>query len=133
MDAEDVAPSRLIKSKEIIKDLTRKLAGDRIGLVVYAGSAYRMMSLTDDYTSLNILLEGVNTSMMSSQGTSLRNAINLSTELFKEDSSGDRAILILSDGEDHDKDIDQAIANAEKRHVNVVTVVSEQKMAVRFH
>ncbi len=122
MDAEDVAPSRLIKSKEIIKDLTRKLAGDRIGLVVYAGSAYRMMSLTDDYTSLNILLEGVNTSMMSSQGTSLRNAINLSTELFKEDSSGDRAILILSDGEDHDKDIDQAIANAEKRHVNVVTV-----------
>ncbi len=122
MDSEDVSPSRLIKSKKIIKELTDELAGDRIGLVAYAGTAHKMMSLTEDYTALQILLNGINSDMLTTQGTSLAEAINQSVELFKEDIQGDRAIVIFSDGEDHEEEIDDALDKAEEANVNIITV-----------
>ncbi|APD06666.1 hypothetical protein UJ101_01140 [Flavobacteriaceae bacterium UJ101] len=122
MDAEDVSPSRLIKSKKIIKELMGELAGDRIGLVAYAGTAHKMMSLTEDYTSLQILLNGINSNMLSIQGTSLASAINQSVDLFQKDSPGDRAIVIISDGEDHEEDIDEAIDRAKDANINIITV-----------
>ncbi len=122
MDCEDVSPSRLIKAKKIIKELTNELAGDRVGLVVYAGSAHKMLTLTDDYTSLQILLNGIDSDILSAQGTSLAMAINQSIELFPEISQGDRAIVIISDGEDHGEDIDDAIDDAKEANVNIITV-----------
>lgn len=122
MDAEDVSPSRLIKSKKIVRELMEVLAGDRIGLVAYAGTAHKMMSLTDDYTSLQILLNGINSDMLSIQGTSIASAINQSVDLFQKDSPGDRAIIIISDGEDHEEDIDEAIDRANDAHINIITV-----------
>lgn len=122
MDSEDVSPSRLIKSKKIIKELTDELAGDRIGLVAYAGTAHRMLSLTEDYTALQILLNGINSNMLTTQGTSLAEAINQSVALFKDDAGGDRAIVIFSDGEDHEEEIDDALDKAKDANVNIITV-----------
>lgn len=122
MDSEDVSPSRLIKSKKIIKELITELAGDRIGLVAYAGTAHKMMSLTEDYSSIRILLSGINSNILSVQGTSLANAINQSIDLFKKDSYGDRAIVLISDGEDHEEDIDEAIDRAKDAKINIITV-----------
>ncbi|MFV0530501.1 MAG: vWA domain-containing protein [Flavobacteriales bacterium] len=122
MDSEDISPSRLIKSKKIIKELMGELAGDRIGLVAYAGTAHKMMSLTEDYTSLQILLNGINSDIISSQGTSLANAINQSVDLFEKDAPGDRAIVIISDGEDHEEDIEDAVDRAKEAHVNIITI-----------
>ncbi len=122
MDSEDISPSRLIKAKKIIKELMEELAGDRIGLVAYAGSAHKMMSLTEDYISLQILLNGINSNTVGTQGTSLANAINQSIDLFELDAPGDRAIVILSDGEDHEEDIDDALEKAMEARVNIITI-----------
>lgn len=122
MDCEDMPPSRLIKGKKIIRDLTEELAGDRVGLVAYAGVSNKMLGLTEDYTAVQLMLDAVNSDMTSMQGTSLADAINKALNTFDPNTGGDKAIILITDGEDHEENIDEALDRAKSMKINIITV-----------
>lgn len=122
MLAEDIAPSRLEKTKQIISQIINNLAGDRVGIVAYAASAFPVLPITTDYGAAKLFLQGMNTDIVSSQGTSLSDAISLSTSFFTDDKSRSKLIVLLSDGEDHDLDVEEALKDAKKRNLKIITV-----------
>lgn len=102
MLAEDIAPSRLAKTKYAISRLTSSLADDRIGLIVFAGDAFVQLPITSDFVSARNFVEYISTDMVSNQGTSIGKALDLASRSFSEQSEKGRAIILISDGEDHD-------------------------------
>lgn len=124
MDSKDVLPSRLDKSKMAISTLFSKLKGDRIGIVVFAGDAYIQLPLTTDYGAGEMFLEAVSTDMLPVQGTAMGAAIAKSRECFKNANSQDRnrAIILITDGENHeDNPVEEAKA-AQSEGINVYTL-----------
>ncbi len=111
MEAEDVAPNRLEKSKQLVTQVINNLGSDRIGLIGYAGSAFPQLPITTDYASAKMFLQSMNTDMVSSQGTAIREAIKLASTFFDEDSQTSKVLIIISDGEDHEG---AALAEAEE-------------------
>jgi Ca-activated chloride channel family protein len=111
MLAEDVAPNRLQKSKRLISEIINSLGSDRVGILVYAEQAVPQVPLTTDFASVKNFLRMIDTDILSSQGTSIDSAINLSINYFDKDSDTNRVLIILSDGEDHD-DISQKIVES---------------------
>jgi len=101
MLAEDVAPNRLEKSKQIVNQIINKLTSDRVGIVAYAGKAFPQLPITTDYSAAKMFLSNMNTDMISSQGTAIDEAIQLSTTYFDEDINTAKLLIIISDGEDH--------------------------------
>lgn len=101
MNAEDIAPNRLERSKQAINNLINKLNGDRIGIIIFAGNAYVQLPITTDYAAAKMFLSTINTSLIPSQGTEIGAAINLAAKSFGE-SEHQKAIVIISDGEDHE-------------------------------
>ena len=101
MLAEDIAPSRLEKSKQIVSQIINQLGSDRIGIVAYAGSAFPVLPITSDYGVAKMFLQSMNTDIVSSQGTSLDEAIKLSATYFDEKSKTSKLMIMISDGEDH--------------------------------
>jgi len=99
MNAEDVSPNRMERARREIRDLTSMLAGDRVGLVVFAGGAHAQMPLTVDYGTLDRLARQASPSMLRAQGSDLGAAIDKAVELLGT-SEGDQAIVVISDGED---------------------------------
>lgn len=122
MLAEDVAPNRLEKSKQLVSQIINSLAGDRVGIVVYAGSAFKILPITTDYGAAKMYLQSINTSMVSSQGTALDQAIKLSTEFFDKGSKTSKLIIMLSDGEDHSEGAEEAAEDARKAGVKIITI-----------
>lgn len=122
MLAEDIAPSRLEKTKQIISQIINNLSGDRVGIVAYAASAFPVLPITTDYGAAKLFLQGMNTDIVSSQGTSLSDAISLATSFFADDKSRSKLIILLSDGEDHDLDVEEAIKEAKKKNLKIITV-----------
>ena len=86
MLAEDVAPNRLEKTKQIVSQIINQLGSDRIGVVAYAGSAFPVLPITTDYSVAKMFLQSMNPGMVSAQGTSLDEAIKLSSTYFDEKS-----------------------------------------------
>ena len=130
MDAKDVLPSRLEKAKLAISTLIKKLKGDRIGLVVFAGKAYIQLPLTSDYGAAELFLDGVNTDMVPVQGTDLGAALNRSTECFMNAGSAEsnRAIILITDGEHHEEDPEEIVKAARKEGITLFTVgIGDQK------
>ena len=111
MMAEDIKPNRLERSKQAISRLIDKLEGDRIGLIVFAGEAYVQLPITTDYSAAKLFLSTITTKIITTQGTEIAKAIDLSIESFDLENSQNKAIIIITDGENHD---DVAIASAEK-------------------
>ncbi len=111
MDAEDVTPSRLAKAKFEIGNLIKNLNGDRVSIIVFAGSSHLYLPLTTDYEAALLFLNEIDTKMIPTQGTVLSSALNTAIEIFSEDSDKYKVMLIVSDGEDHDG---QAIELAKK-------------------
>ncbi len=111
MLAEDYSPNRLERSKLAISRIVDKLAGDRIGLVVFAGQAFVQLPITADYVSAKIFLNSINTESVPIQGTALAEALTSSARSFSTQSSRSRAIILITDGEDHEGDV-QAAAEA---------------------
>ena len=101
MKAEDQAPNRLEKAKQIISRTIDRLGGDRIGIIVYAGSAYPLLPITSDYSAAKLFLRTADPSMVSSQGTSIGEAIALSQRYFDDPSVKNKLLVVLSDGEDN--------------------------------
>lgn len=109
MLSQDVVPSRLEKSKLLIQTLLKKLDGDRIGLVIFAGNAYLQMPLTVDYSSLMMYMRSVNTNSVPTQGTIITNALDQSENAFNATDKKHKAIIVITDGEDHEENaIDKA-------------------------
>ena len=102
MLAEDIAPNRIEKSKRIVSQLINQLGSDRVGLVAYASSAIPVLPITSDFSSARMFLESLDTDMISSQGTSIVEAIQLSSTYFDDEDQTNRIVCILSDGEDHE-------------------------------
>lgn len=105
MLAEDYSPNRLERSKLAISRLADKLSGDRIGLVVFAGQAYVQLPITTDYVSAKLFLNTINTASVPVQGTALADAITTCARSFSSQSQKSRAIILITDGEDHEGEV----------------------------
>lgn len=135
MMAEDVTPNRLEKAKRMMMQLIDARGDDKVGLIVFAGDAYTQIPITNDYVSAKMFMSSINTSLVPTQGTSIGEAIDLATKSFggdKED-SGDkakvgRAIVVITDGENHEDDAVEAAKMAASMGiiVNVVGIGSPQ-------
>lgn len=105
MLAEDYSPNRLERSKLAVSRLVDKLQGDRIGLVVFAGQAFVQLPITTDYVSAKVFLNTTNTGSVPVQGTALADAISTCARSFSTQSEKSRAIILITDGEDHEGDV----------------------------
>jgi Ca-activated chloride channel family protein len=122
MLAEDVAPSRLEKSKQLVSQIINQLGNDRIGIVAYAGSAFPVLPITTDYGVAKMFLQSMNTNMVSSQGTSLDEAIKLSGTFFDKSNKTSKLVILISDGEDHSEGAEDAAAEANKMGMKIITI-----------
>lgn len=123
MLAEDVAPNRLEKSKQIVSQLINQLGSDRIGIIAYSGSAFPVLPMTSDYGVAKMFLQTMNPGMISSQGTSIDQAIDLAANNFfdKKDKTN-KLLVIISDGEDHSDNAENEAQDAQKLGLKIVTV-----------
>ena len=121
MLSEDIQPNRIERAKQAVARLIDNLTNDRIGLVVFAGKAYTQMPITTDYAAARLFLSGINPGMIPSQGTAIGDAIDLCVSSFGE-SKKSKAIIIISDGENHQDDAVTAAKKANDHDVRVYTV-----------
>jgi len=122
MLAEDIAPNRLEKSKQIVNQIINKLTSDRVGIVAYAGKAFPQLPITTDYSSAKMFLQNMNTDMISSQGTAIDEAIQLSTTYFDEEINTSKLLIIISDGEDHNNSSLDIAKMAASKGIKIYTV-----------
>ena len=121
MLAEDVAPNRLEKTKQLVSQIINQFGNDRVGIVGYAGSAYPVLPMTTDYSIAKMYLQSMNTNMVSSQGTAFNDAIQLAVDYFDvKDTS--KLIVLISDGEDHGDGVDDAVEMAKEKGVRIITI-----------
>lgn len=121
MLAEDVAPNRLEKSKQIVSQIINQLGSDRIGIVAYAGNSFPVLPITTDYSVAKMFLQSMNTDMVSSVGTSLDEAIKLSATYF-DDKKTSKLLIMISDGEDHSEGAEAAAEEANKLGIKIITI-----------
>ena len=126
MLAEDVRPNRLIRAKFAVRSLVRKLRNDRVGLVVFAGSAFLQCPLTSDYSSdysiVELFLDGVDTQTVGTQGTAIAEALQIAGGSFQQDQKGYKAVVLITDGEDHQDDPVAAASDLAAQDVRVYVV-----------
>ncbi|MBQ0024374.1 MAG: VWA domain-containing protein [Bacteroidales bacterium] len=122
MLAEDYSPNRLERSKLAIARLVDKLQGDRIGLIVFAGQAFVQLPVTADYVSAKIFLNSINTESVPIQGTALADALVSSARSFSSQSDRSRAIILITDGEDHEGDVLEAARTVAQEGIKIYTV-----------
>jgi len=122
MEAEDIAPNRLEKSKQLVTQIINNLAGDRIGIIAYAGSAFPQLPITTDYAAAKMFLQAMNTDMVSSQGTAIKEAIDLATTYYDDESQTSKVLFIISDGEDHFGGVGPTAKKAAELGIRVFTI-----------
>ncbi len=118
MRAEDVVPSRLQKSKLLVENLIDHFSNDKIGLIVFAGDAFVQLPITSDYVSAKMFLQNIDPSLIASQGTDIAQALNLASSSFTQSKVG-KAIVVITDGEDHEGGAVEAAEEARKKGMNV--------------
>ena len=119
MKAEDVVPNRLEKSKLLVENLVDHFTNDKVGLVVFAGDAFVQLPITSDYVSAKMFLQDINPSLIATQGTDIAGAINLASHSFSQQQGVGRAIIVITDGEDHEGGALEAAKVASKNNINV--------------
>lgn len=120
MMTEDIAPNRMELAKRFGQQLLESLQGERIGLIVFAAGAYTQVPLTTDYGALQLFLESASPDLAPYQGTAIGAAIDLAGRLFDANSANHKALIVLTDGETHDKDaVEKARVAKEKRSAYV--------------
>lgn len=124
MLAQDVQPNRLNRAKLLISTLVDRMRDDKVGLGVFAGEAYPQLPITNDYVSAKLFLDNVSTDMVSLQGTNLAAAIDLADRSFTQEKGVGKAIIIITDGEDHQEGAVEAAEAAVKdgRHVYMLGI-----------
>ena len=122
MLAEDVAPNRLEKSKQIVSQLINQFGSDRIGIIAYSGSAFPVLPITTDYGVAKMFLQTMNPGMISSQGTSIDEAIEMATSQFDKKEKTSKLLILISDGEDHSENAEDAAIEASKLGIKIITI-----------
>jgi Ca-activated chloride channel homolog len=122
MQAEDIKPNRLEKAKHQISGLINKLRGDRIGLIIFAGEAYIQFPLTTDYSAANLFLSAVNFNSVPQQGTAIASAISLALKSFSKDAATEKVMVVITDGEDHEGDINKVTSEAAGQDIKIYTI-----------
>lgn len=122
MKAEDLQPNRLEKSKQALSKLIDKLEGDRIGIIVFGGEAYVQLPITTDYSAAKLFLESISTDLIPTQGTDIGKAINMALTSFGKDEGKNKAIVIITDGENHDQDAIYAAETAVEKGITIHTI-----------
>lgn len=125
MLTEDIAPNRIEKAKRIVAETLSELKGDRVGIITYAASAFPQLPITTDYGAARMFLKGVNTDMMSSQGTAILEAVKLAGTFFDPNAETRRVLVLLSDGEDHNETgVDIIADTANQANIQIITVAT---------
>jgi Ca-activated chloride channel family protein len=122
MLAEDIAPNRLEKAKQIISKTIDRLGSDRVGIIIYAGNSYPLLPITTDHAAANMFLQNANPDMVSSQGTAINEALELAKTFYNNDEQTNRFLIIISDGEDHQEETKQVAQNLANEGVKIYTV-----------
>ena len=122
MLAEDIAPNRLEKAKQLTTQIINTLVSDRVGIIAYAAKAVPQLPITTDYSAAKMFLQNMNTDILSSQGTAIDEAIQLSRSYYNDEEQTTRVLVIISDGEDHNNlSLDVAEAAA-KEGIKIFTI-----------
>ncbi len=122
MMAEDIKPNRLEKAKYQISNLIKKLHGDRIGLIIFSGEAFVQFPLTTDYSAANLFLSAVDVNSIPQPGTAISSAINLAANSFDYKVSTQKAIVIITDGEDHEGDVMKSVDDAVDKEIKIYAI-----------
>lgn len=122
MLAEDIAPNRLEKSKQLVTQIINNLASDRVGIIAYAAKAFPQLPITTDYASAKMFLQSMNTDMLSSQGTAINEAIKLAKTYFDDEEQTNRVLIIISDGEDHSEEAAAVAEEASEQGIRIFTI-----------
>ncbi len=119
MLSQDVAPSRLDKSKMLVESLVDNFSNDKIGLIVFAGDAFVQLPITTDYVSAKMFLQNITPGLIQTQGTNIGQAIDLASKSFTQQDNVGRAIIVITDGENHEDGAQEAAKAAQKKGINV--------------
>ena len=119
MLAEDVAPSRLDRSKMMVENLVDNFTNDKIGLIVFAGDAFIQLPITSDYVSAKMFLSSISPSMIATQGTDIAKAISMASHSFTQQEGVGKAIIVITDGEDHEGGALEAAKDAKDKGMRV--------------
>ncbi|MBS1571150.1 MAG: VWA domain-containing protein [Bacteroidetes bacterium] len=122
MNAEDVEPNRMTLSKNIILNSLQNLKNDRVGIVVFAGEAASIMPLTTDFSAADNYVDAINTGMVKRQGTDFLVAMQEVVKKFKNIPKGSRHVVMISDGEDNENNVNDAIKLAKSEGISVITI-----------
>ncbi|WP_108802849.1 VWA domain-containing protein [Aquimarina sp. Aq107] len=122
MLAEDIAPNRIEKTKQLVTQIINNLASDRVGIIAYAASAFPQLPITTDYGSAKMFLQSMNTDMLSSQGTAINEAIELAKTYYDDEEQTNRVLFIISDGEDHEGNVASIAEEAAKEGIKIFTI-----------
>ncbi|TSA28409.1 MAG: VWA domain-containing protein [Bacteroidetes bacterium] len=121
MLTQDIKPNRIDRAKQAISRLIDKLEGDRIGVVVFAGHAYTQLPITTDYAAAKLFVSTINPGMVPTQGTAIAEAIDLAVQSFGE-SKKNKALVIISDGEDHEGNVLEQAELAASKGIIIYTI-----------
>jgi len=122
MLVEDVLPSRIEKGKMLMEDLVNQLDGDRIGIIPFASTAYVQMPLTDDYDLTKMFINVIDTDMISGGGSNVAKAIEVAKNSFDLSATGDKVILVISDGEEHDDKATTITKSIEEDQIHIYSI-----------
>jgi Ca-activated chloride channel family protein len=119
MLAEDIQPNRLEKAKRLVAKLVDGMENDKVGLIVFAGDAFTQLPITSDYISAKIFLETISPALISKQGTAIGAAINLAARSFTPQDNVGKAIIVITDGENHEGGAEEAAKAAAEKGIQV--------------
>jgi Ca-activated chloride channel homolog len=122
MLAEDVSPNRISRARQFVSECLDRLGGDRVGIIVYAGEAQPQLPITSDLAAARLFLSQVNTDLVNSQGTAFNEAIDLAVTMFGEESLHSKALIFISDGEDHEGDFNTSLKAATDKGIRVFSL-----------
>lgn len=122
MEAEDIAPNRLEKAKQIITKIIENLGTDRVGIIIYAGNSYPLLPITTDYAAAKMFLQNASTDMVSNQGTAINEAIGRAISYYDNNEQTNRFLVIVSDGEDHEENTLEMAKEAAKKGIKIYTI-----------
>lgn len=121
MLCQDIAPNRLTQAQRLCQELIQKLSGNRLGVILFAGEAYMQVPLTTDYEAVSLLLQSSNPDMISSQGTSIGEALTIAQQSTAK-SNGNRVVLVITDGEDHEARAESQARQAARSGMKIFTI-----------
>jgi len=120
--AQDLTPNRLTRAKYALEKMIDLLEGDRLGLIIFAGEAYVQLPITTDYNAAKMFLESIGPGMVPVQGTNLTEAIKKASESFGTDEGKNKAIILITDGENHESEAIDAAVEAQKKGIMINTI-----------